>query len=271
MAVTVSIVGTTEDSGTPAQTYTYTSIPVASGDTLLAVFIVVSRYVFGNMSAVWDSGGSNQTMTNIGRNHSTNVGVYLFAILNPTAGSKNLAFDWTPSGTNAVPSINAISFKGTTISSITAACVDDGGNNGTSTTPTTPTVTGSADGYYISGYAAEANFNSVSDNQLMLDNNVTHAAANYKVSAASVSMTATIASSVPWATTGAEIVAAASAAVVPYNPLPQQGPIMAQRRKSTGWTAPLFDPRRRVLRPSRGLWTPPRGIVIPSRKIIKAA
>lgn len=63
---------------------------------------------------------------------------------------------------------------------------------------------------------------------------------------------------------------AAGTAQVPYTPTPQLGPMLAQRRKSVGWSL-LSDHRRRVLRPSRGLWTPSRGLHAPARKLIKAA
>jgi hypothetical protein len=50
---------------------------------------------------------------------------------------------------------------------------------------------------------------------------------------------------------------------IPYDPWPQWSPLLAQKRKQSGWS-PLFDHRRRVLRPSRQL-------LLPSRKLFFAA
>lgn len=64
--------------------------------------------------------------------------------------------------------------------------------------------------------------------------------------------------------------ASAAAAAVPYNPWPQMGPILAQRRKSIGWS-PLFDHRRRPRHRERGLFVPDRSIIRREFKLKKAA
>lgn len=52
----------------------------------------------------------------------------------------------------------------------------------------------------------------------------------------------------------------------PYTPWPQMGPILAQKRKGyVGWN-PLYDNRRRVLRPNRSLLIPDRKIIIRGRR-----
>ena len=46
----------------------------------------------------------------------------------------------------------------------------------------------------------------------------------------------------------------------PYNPWPQQGPILAQRRKSVGWLPPRYQRHRKS-----GLLMPNRGLILPKK------
>lgn len=265
MPATPTAFGVTGDGGS-TQSFTYTGITVQTGDTLLIFCFVLSNAgIFGgNLTLNWDSGGTPQAMTQIDNNASgASPKVFLFGLVNPTPGNKSLSVSWVASGLNSTHTENAISFTGTVTTSVAAAALTDGGAGGTGTALTTPTVTGNVNDYYVSGYAGASNLSSVSDNQLMLDNNVTHAGANYKQSAASVSMSAVQASSVAWATIGAEIVGAAGGGSnTPFNPWPSLAPMLAQRR-STGWTPKLVDWHRRQ-RPGRSrLWTPDRRIALP--------
>jgi hypothetical protein len=60
--------------------------------------------------------------------------------------------------------------------------------------------------------------------------------------------------------------AAIASAYSPYNPWPQQGPILAQRalsRRPIGWVPPNHERRRRAL------LTPTRGLLVPHHRIVK--
>jgi hypothetical protein len=52
----------------------------------------------------------------------------------------------------------------------------------------------------------------------------------------------------------------ATAGTTPYNPWPQQGPILAQRRKSVGWLPPRYERHRKS-----GLLVPNRKLILPKK------
>lgn len=118
-------------------------ITVGAGDTFLLFMQEVDSATPGTVSAVWDVGGSAQSMTQIGTTLTNSAGatamsVAFFGLVSPTAGAKTFGWTWSGVGAAAIDSYLAlISFTGTLTTSVAAATKGfNSGNiaNGASTT-----------------------------------------------------------------------------------------------------------------------------------------
>lgn len=184
MAVVVDAVGT-ETHTAPGTSATYTGITVGSGANRALVVAIVWGTGTGDptgRSVTWDSGGTNQAMTEIvfrGTGGNTSVGIY--GLVAPTSGNKTLAVSWTVSNESF---IGAISFTG----------VDQTGgatsfpNSATSGTVATLTITSSANDYVVCCYGSGTGIGTPTDT-VIFDDSVSgtfiNAAAEYGVGSAS--------------------------------------------------------------------------------------
>ena len=194
-----------------ATTVNYTGITVGSvthGALVLAVEFNLK--LVSAITAVWDAGGTNQSMTEIGHQASsaTPYGlVYLFGLVAPTAGNKTLTMSWT---TNSEFGMNAISFGnvdqtggGTSFANVVTADL-------TGTIPTV-IVTSNSNDAVVGVFSLGNNVNNIGapDNtQLMFDNaGAVGYAANWATGAASVILSCTAGANAPYAAIGCDIVA----------------------------------------------------------------
>lgn len=107
--VTVNAVGT-ETYHTAVTTLNYVGITVAAGSHLALVLTInFGSSTVSGVTAVWDSGGSNQAMTQIVIRQSAQASSVIFGLRNPTAGNKTLLISWTGSSELYVA---AVSFAG---------------------------------------------------------------------------------------------------------------------------------------------------------------
>jgi hypothetical protein len=153
---------------------TYTGITVGSG-TNRALVIMVSWGTGGtapaSRSVVWDSGGSNQTMTEIGyiNNVSVTTQVGLYGLVNPVAGNKTCAVSWTNSAESFVVGIGftnvnqnggSVSFPGF-ISNVATATLLNG--------QTLP-VFGASSDYVVASFGSGSAIGSVTGTLIYYDN-----------------------------------------------------------------------------------------------------
>src|SRR5882757_895390 len=108
MGVAIDVVGAADgtSNSTLITSFNSTAITVGTGSNR-ALVCVVTVNVFSatqptGLTAVWDSGSTNQSMSLIasGTDQNTNGNnnkVYIFGLRNPTSGNKTLAFSWTNS------------------------------------------------------------------------------------------------------------------------------------------------------------------------------
>jgi hypothetical protein len=103
MAVAFDAKQTTDRTGTATTSFTHTNangvITVGSGTNRALLVFLQFGAVVSSVSVTWDSGGTNQAMTNIvSATESDNLGqAYLFGLVAPTSGQKTLSVSWTTS------------------------------------------------------------------------------------------------------------------------------------------------------------------------------
>lgn len=131
-------------SGASVSSLTVNTMTVGSGPN--RALIVVLTAIQGTLSGVtmtWDSGGTNQAMTQIqSRNDGVNV-IFQFGLLNPAAGNLTLLISWT-GATQLIAT--AADFTGVEQSNITNAFINKGANFFGSTGSTVTTNVTSAVG-----------------------------------------------------------------------------------------------------------------------------
>jgi hypothetical protein len=268
MAVALDATGTVLTSGSGTGTSTnYTGITVGSGSNR-ALIVYVALTVGGSAPVLhWDSAGTNQLMTLLGTGvaDGTSAHYYLFGLVAPTSGAKNLLVSWTGTVQSLV---DAVSFTGVNQTGGTTSFPHYNSATGTGTTATV--VITSATGNFVVGIFGD-NFDGVGttgQTQLYSDNTGISSSGNYSAGAASVSLTSVIsASSSAWGAAGCDILAAAAVSVAvvgrtsPFLFSPRRGPTRGLSptqafppvvfNRQTGITTPaLFAPGRG---PTRGL------------------
>lgn len=214
---------TTFDSGTPVNV-TFT---VSSGSNL-ALEAEIILYVSGSpvtdaITAVWDPAGANQPMIAIVGTDANVAGTFngrtiMFGLVNPTPKSSaaGAVIRFTKSGATAYSGYaSGTSFTGVNQTGGTTSFANGTTNTATSSNESV-TVT-SAVGNFTKAVHAPLGpvVNSVSPTQLFIDNSgvLGNGAANYATGAASVSLTAALATSGLWLSAGVNIVAAGGVAV----------------------------------------------------------
>jgi hypothetical protein len=217
MSVAVSATGTATYNGSATtQNYTFT---VNSGDSL-ALFLIAQDATESITSVNWDSAGTNQPCTVVASKSTptaTHGAIYLYAVVNPTSGTKNLkVINGTATGTSA----EMQSYTGTVTTSVAAACTNVLTANGGAVSGTfgTAAQSGASGDMYVSGYVTADSITSVQQTSIyLLAPAGNDAAGNRQASTGtSVSLTATgsIGATSGWAAVSCDIVAATGGANV---------------------------------------------------------
>jgi hypothetical protein len=129
--------------GAASATYDYTNLTAGTATALIAI---VQAEVSGGTtvdSVVWDQGGSNQSMTFIGRviAQSTNRRTELWGLVSPAAGNKTMRVTL---GAPATCYMCAASFTGSSTASVAAAFTNVTTNQATAATTIDVVVTSGA-------------------------------------------------------------------------------------------------------------------------------
>jgi len=142
-AVSLNAAGT-EQTGSSVTSLNYTNITVASGSNRALVLACSFQAIVSSVTATWDSGGTNQSMTLVkSQNNSTNGRVtYLFGLLAPTTGNLTLAVSWTTS-TNA--GCSAVAFNGVIQIDTATAFTNAVGGSGNGVAPSLAVTTSNGD------------------------------------------------------------------------------------------------------------------------------
>ena len=148
MTVTVDAVasGVTNFSAIAGATgQTSATLTVGASATALLVWLQFTNNTPTAPVAVWDSGGTNQSMTLITSASATMAtgSVYLFGLVKPASGAKTLKCTWTGTGTGHMC---AMSFLGATSASVALAFTNGVGSTPTGTT-NTQAVSGATEQY----------------------------------------------------------------------------------------------------------------------------
>lgn len=161
MAVAVDATGTAQGTTTSTKvtSFNYTGITVGASATALVFVVTIGDDVSAaptNISVVWDSGGTNQTMTLLTSKADPSAGangnqVFIYGLRNPTAGNKTLAVSWTTSLWFAG---NAISFTGSETSSDAAAFPHTNTATGAGTTSLSISITSAVGNWTVGGYVS---------------------------------------------------------------------------------------------------------------------
>jgi len=140
MAVVLDAVGAAASGTVSVSSFTYSGITVGSGaNAALIVAVNLNGTSSTGFSVVWDSGGTNQTMTQLGRITNAFAGdLLLFGLRAPTPGNKTLSVSWT---TASRYTVNAISFTGVNQTSDAAAFTNFNSNDQTAGGAGTSTAT----------------------------------------------------------------------------------------------------------------------------------
>ena len=209
MAVTLDATGTAlVQGGASVTSMSYTGITVGSGNALIAM-IGVGNNASSGVTAVWDSGGANQSMALLGTvNNGGSISV-LFALRAPASGNKTLLFNWTTGAPGNVGC--AISFNGVLQTSDAAAFPNYNSATGNGTALSV-TVT-SAAGDIVVGQAADTNSgNTITAGNTQIYNDNTSVSfttlGEYASGAASVALTATGSAISNWWIHGVDVAAA---------------------------------------------------------------
>ena len=197
---------------------TINTLAVGSGSNrAMAVEIVwgANSTVPSGVTAVWDSGGTNQAMTlvtgtNAGSSAAT-AASSIYALLAPTSGTKNLVISWT--GSNEAHAA-AVSFTGVDQTSV-AVAFPHGTTNfkvGATASPCSVTVTSATGNMVVNGFFQKiGGWGTISGTTIATDG-VTGpnqgVAFSYASGAATVTSTAAFSGSDEWGAFGCDILAA---------------------------------------------------------------
>jgi hypothetical protein len=205
--VNVDATGTALISAGSVTTISYTGITVGSGSNRGLIAMIS---LFGSSStsptAVWDSGGTNQSMTLLTTAGIATSKAWAFGLRNPTAGNKTLTFSWTTAG-QGIAAV-AVSFTGVNQTSDALAFPSWNNNSGTGTALSQAVA--SASGHIVIGQMIDGNSgNTLTGGQTLIyfDNTLATSTtlAEYTAGAASVTLTATASASSNWCTTGGDV------------------------------------------------------------------
>lgn len=188
------------------------------------------------LTAIWDSGGTNQPSTQVAgtviADSGPPCGAAMYGLIAPTSGNKSLVLAWTGGGSFEVHAC-AISFTGVDQTSVAVAFPHGAHNNANGASPATVTITSAAGNMVVACHAQNFSPYGVVSGTTLAKDDVTGpnlgVVSNYANGAASVAMTAAFTGTGPWSSIGCDVLAAGGAASpTPYNPWPLWGPVLAQ-------------------------------------------
>ena len=217
-SVSVNAVGSVKALAGTVTSFSYNNITVAAGtnSALIATIVLdTSTPVTSGVSAVWDSGGTNQTMTLLSRQDAgVNGGTALiFGLRAPTTGNKTLAVSWTTATGGYYAS--AIAFDHVSQTSDATAFPSAGrvtglGPPGANTTSSI-TIPSAAVDYCVSASTLVGGVHRTaqSDTELFYSTaaSADNGEAQYGVGASSKTMTVSLDSTGGWATVGVDVAA----------------------------------------------------------------
>lgn len=177
-------------SGTSCNFANQTITGALSNSALVVVITQSTTTNLTGMTVTWDSGGTNQSMTQVCQSAGVNDGVWIFGLLNPTSGNKTLALSWTNTGQ---PFVDSISLKGVNQTNIATAFQHSVSNSGAATSATV-TVTSQANDLVVNDWSSQGNFSGVYSGTEIYHSNAGvnwDAASSYDLGAGTVNASAT--------------------------------------------------------------------------------
>lgn len=215
MGAVIDAVGTEGKSTVLGTTgISYTGLTVGASLTNGALVVgLVSDITVTSAAVVWDSGGTNQSMTVIGSTPNTLGGgaVQFFGLVNPVSGNKTLKVTW-----NAVTAemyIGAASWTGVNQSGGASSFTHYNGTEGTTAAPSI-VITSATGNAVMAAIGHTSNLNSVSGTLLWaIDNTGPNIGVGIfrSAGAATVTMSGVLGAAAGWTIAGVDIVAAAGA------------------------------------------------------------
>jgi hypothetical protein len=221
MSVAIDAQTTSAFSGSGTNAFTSTALTVGSGSNrALIVVMTMDTQTPTGLTLTWDSGGSNQAMTQIGSATNGQTGgnfnyITMFGLVNPISGNKTLAGSWTsPCGADAY----AYSFTGANQTGGTTSFPNFNSATGASSTAAV-SITSATGNQTVAIYSdPDQVFNSTNGTAGFIDNSASGnyaTASDYTAGAATVSHSAALGgSSVGWVAIGCSIAAAGAASPV---------------------------------------------------------
>jgi len=224
---------------------------VGASATILIIGLEIETAAAGTFTAHWDSAGTNQVMTQIGSNAviGTSFTLALFGLVSPTSGLKNLSYSFSGVGTSTNGYVYGVSFTGSNTSSVASATEGNVSSTGTSTTasvttsvsiPATDMATawfidgGSGfTGSFVNGATQADGGKAVGINQALGANG---AAEYYTGAGSTITASAGLAASDPWAAmiVGIKVAGAAANPFVSHiSDLPPRGFVYSEWQKFT--------------------------------------
>lgn len=139
MAVALDATGTAADGLSTSSSYTGITVGTGANRGLLVILNTQSGTTPTGVTATWDSGGTNQAMTQVATQASTldSGFIKIFGLVAPTSGNKTCLVSWTGSANFVV---SAISFTGVNQISVGSAFPNTHNASGTTTTSSSNTV-----------------------------------------------------------------------------------------------------------------------------------
>lgn len=201
-----------------------TGLTVAAGSNIALVLAVIFRANVSTISAVWDSVGANQSLTQINsqKQNTWSQYVYLFGLLNPATGNKTLSLSWTTSCNVAAC---LIALNGVEQGSIAAAFTNPANANAWDANPTVNITTANGDATVsaIINEGAITNGTAVPTNWFDQDASGSDSAGAYGLSTGASDTHTYTNSNTQWGIAGIRVVAAAGGASVTYPQLERFG------------------------------------------------
>lgn len=217
MAVAVDAVSTAvTNSGTAVTSFDQANLTITAAlSNPVLLYWAFTDTTATSLTLHWDSAGTNQLMTLIGQSAAvTGVGIaYLFGLINPTSGAKNLHATWTTSGEC---SLFGASWSGVSQTSIASAFPNFNSATGNAD-PATVSITSAVGDAVVGSFIDLNSFNNPNNTSLFNDTaaNLYSCAGNRAAGAASpVAMTATLIVVDAWAAIGCDIAASGAADIL---------------------------------------------------------
>jgi hypothetical protein len=186
----------------------YNGITVGSVPNSALVLFLTLDSLSDTVDCVWDSGGTNQVMSLVNSNGTT----YIYGLLNPTPGNNSLSV--TPQINTQKAYIDAVSCSGVDQTDIPTDFANPITDFATSASPSLTVTSSPGDLVLVALQATNAAISSFGQDQIYRDFTLgaghQSSGATDAPGAASVTLTATLASSVAWAICGIDVVAAAA-------------------------------------------------------------